>query len=300
MNSFDQTNPVKNIHDLRKNIGITKEKIILLDTKIKSIVKILLSLLPKIETVTDNFKTIQSHVNIIKTKVKQLFPLIISVLENPTIKLTILQILKYIIIYFEYQIILNKIIYEQIKKLDIIPKYYNYLININKQILQNVTEFRKLVKSDDQQKYDQINKFINKLDSFDLNSGSAILLKNLRLILPYSIDDINEFINKNVDINKYGDKIIEFSDNVSNKIKELQERKKKINNMNKDGIDVMELLELVNIPEIINNIRNMNGGGKNQNKYNIIQDPFTFEWIPIRSYRGLYILDKYLASNTTF
>jgi len=257
MNSFNQTNPMANYHDLIKNF----------------------------EDLGNNIQKIREKLSII---LRQL-------LENPQIRNLIINNISLIKQYFAIQIQLNTIFKDKFNYIPYINKYYDYMINLNQNLLLKITTFAAILETEDNVKIQQ---FINSLTNIEMAGIYLTFGDRLKDITAHSLETIASHIrNFNTD---------EF-------IKQTQHKLENIQNTLQDKITDLSTIIKNNIPENNNtennntentNTENTNTentksieiqkGGK---KFNTIYHPEFKKWVKIKSTKGIDALLKYAYYN---
>jgi hypothetical protein len=288
MESFNQTNPVKNIVDFQDNVALTKQKVKELNDKIQTIVPLFISLLQSYESIKHKLENTQEILDNINQILDDISEIIIDILDDEAIKNVILQYIFFIISYLEYQVILNKMILDKIQKLWILPKYYQYIIDFNQFLLTNAQKFYDIIKNASAENQQELKEFLKIGNIFENNTIIPIIKHHVQNILPENYDQILNLIAKNIDIDKYGNKMIDMSKELTNKLEELKAKKQSLKNINEKGLNIQDLAILTKETSV------MSGGGFGGMPYDYIQSPVDNKWISVYSDEGLQILDYYL------
>lgn len=249
MNSFNQTNPMDNYHDIIKNF----------------------------EEIGNNIQKIKEKLSII---LRQL-------LENPQIRNLIINNISLIKQYFAIQIQLNTIFKEKFNYIPYINKYYDYMINLNQNLLLKITTFAAILQTEDS---DKIQQFINSLTNVEMAGIYLTFGDRLKDITAHSLETIASHI-RNFKTDEF--------------IEQTQHRLENIQNTLQDKITDLSTIIKNNIPENTNTNEdtdihennesiNIQKGGK---KFNTIYHPEFKKWVYIKSTKGIDALLKYAYYN---
>jgi hypothetical protein len=246
MNSFNQTNPMDNYHDIIKNF----------------------------EELGNNIQKIKEKLSII---LQQL-------LQNPQIKNLIINNISLIKQYFAIQIQLNTILKEKFNYIPYINKYYDYIINLNQNLLLKITTFVAILETEDNIKIQQ---FINSLTNVEMAGIYLTFGDRLKDITAHSLETIASHIrNFNTDefIKETQHKLENIQNTLQTKITDLSTTIQNNMNDNITGITHGEDIQSIEIQK----------GGK---KFKNIYHPELKKWVNIKSTKGIDALLKYAYYN---
>ena len=149
MNSFNQTNPIVNYKDLVKNL--------------------------------------QNIGNNIQTTKGKLINLLIQLLQNPKLKPLVINNIALINKYLTIQIKINTTLKKTFEFIPYIDKYYNFIIDLNQNILIKITTLKAILESGDNTK---IEEYINSFSNVEMGSIYMTLGDKVRGITADSLDQI--------------------------------------------------------------------------------------------------------------
>ena len=149
MNSFNQTNPIVNYKDLVKNLKNIGDKI--------------------------------------ETTKGKLINLLIQLLQNPKLKQLVVNNISLINKYLTIQIQINATLKKTFDFIPYIDKYYNFIIDLNQNILIKITTFKAILETDDNTKIEQ---YVNSFNNVEMGSIYMTLGDKVRGITADSLDQI--------------------------------------------------------------------------------------------------------------
>jgi len=248
MNSFNQTNPIANYHEIIKNL----------------------------QDLGNNIQKIRTRLAIILQQI----------MENPEVKKLIINNIGLIKQYFAIQIQLNYLLKEKFKYIPYSNKYYDYIINLNQNLLIKITTFNAILQTGDNVKIQQ---YINSLSNIEMGGIYLTFSDRLKDITANTLENIANNI-RHFNSEQFINETIKGLENIQNT---LQTKLHMLSNQ----IQNNSTLVTPNIPtETITDISeqiNQNGG----HKYNSIFHPELNKWVDIRTKYGIDALLKYAYYN---
>ena len=149
MNSFNQTNPIVNYTDL-----------------------------------VQNFQNIGNNIQTTKAK---LINLLIQLLQNPKLKPLVINNISLINKYLTIQIKINMTLKRTFEFIPYIDKYYNFIIDLNQNILMKITTLKVILETGDNTKIEQ---YINSFNNVEMGSIYMTLGDKVRGITADSLEQI--------------------------------------------------------------------------------------------------------------
>jgi hypothetical protein len=251
MNSFNQTNPIANYEDIIKNL----------------------------QDLGNNIQKIREKLVIILQQI----------LQNPEIKKLILNNISLIKQYFVIQIQLNTILNQKLTYIPYVNKYYEYIINLNQNLLIKITTLAAVLETGDNLKIQQ---YINSLTNMELGGIYLSFGDRLKEITAHSLETMASKIRK-FNTTDFLDQTKIGLDNIQNT---LQNKISGLSSQLQNAINSSNLIEKSKENDDINteSIEVQKGGG---NKFNSIFHPQVKKWVNIKSPHGIDALLKYAYYN---
>ena len=285
MNSFNQTNPISNYNEIILNL----------------------------QDLGNNIQKIRERLTII---LQQL-------LQNPEIKKLIINNIGLIKQYFAIQIQLNTLLKEKFNYIPFSNQYYEFIINLNQNLLIKITTLAAILQTGDNEKIEQ---YINSLSNIEMGGIYLTFGERLKDITAYSFEMIANKIrtfkpNELLDQTKNGlqniQNILQHKlDSVSNQLQNTMKRHEAITNDNmnepitNDNMNEPITNDTMNEPitndnmnEPITNdnmnepITNDNTNQKGGRKFKTIFHPELNIWVNIKSRNGIDAMLKYAYYN---
>jgi hypothetical protein len=153
MNSFNQTNPISNYRDLVQNL--------------------------------------QNIGNNIQTTRGKLINLLIQLLQNPKLKPLVINNISLINKYLTIQIQINTTLKKTFKFIPYIDTYYNFIIDLNQNILIKITTLKAILETSDNTKIEQ---YINSFSNIEMGGIYMTLGDKMRGITADSLEQIADTV----------------------------------------------------------------------------------------------------------
>jgi hypothetical protein len=248
MNSFNQTNPIANYHEIIQHL----------------------------QDLGNNIQKIRLRLGIILQQI----------LENPEVKKLIMNNIGLIKQYFAIQIQLNNLLRDKFKFIPYSNKYYDYIINLNQNLLIKITTFAAILETGDNVKIQQ---YINSLSNIEMAGIYLTFGDRLKDITAFSLEKIAHNIrhfNSEQFMKETKSKLENIQNTLQTKLQILSDTIQNNSNTNVSNDNISD-----KIPET--NTMNQEGG----KKLNTIFHPELKKWVNIRSTYGMDALLKYAYYN---